>query len=71
MNLQIIYIKVVDDFLPISRDRTLMCTFSTNKDELWPSIIEKAVSYSVVFAVFLFFVNIIFIYLVFEINGRL
>lgn len=46
MNLQFIYmyIEVVDDFFPISRDGTLMCTFSTNKDELWPSIIEKAVS---------------------------
>ncbi|RIA96048.1 hypothetical protein C1645_859517 [Glomus cerebriforme] len=33
---------VIDDFLPLSRDGTLMCTFSTNKDELWPSIIEKA-----------------------------
>ncbi|CAI2183585.1 14445_t:CDS:10 [Funneliformis geosporum] len=33
---------VVDDLLPLSRDGTLMCTFSTNKNELWPSIIEKA-----------------------------
>ncbi|CAB4384739.1 unnamed protein product [Rhizophagus irregularis] len=33
---------VIDDFLPFSRDGTLMCTFSTNKNELWPSIIEKA-----------------------------
>ncbi|KAI7902573.1 uncharacterized protein BX663DRAFT_472916 [Cokeromyces recurvatus] len=33
---------VVDDLLPVSREGTLMCTFSTNKDELWASIIEKA-----------------------------
>ncbi|KAI8979256.1 hypothetical protein BDF20DRAFT_868518 [Mycotypha africana] len=33
---------VVDDLLPISRNGTLMCTFSTNKNELWASIIEKA-----------------------------
>ncbi|GES73709.1 calpain-7 [Rhizophagus clarus] len=33
---------IIDDFLPFSRDGTLMCTFSTNKNELWPSIIEKA-----------------------------
>ncbi|CAG8675900.1 7027_t:CDS:10, partial [Racocetra persica] len=33
---------VIDDLFPVSRDGTLMCTFSTNKDELWPSIIEKA-----------------------------
>ncbi|KAL1918488.1 uncharacterized protein VTP21DRAFT_3148 [Calcarisporiella thermophila] len=33
---------VVDDFLPVSKGGTLMCTYSTNKNELWPSIIEKA-----------------------------
>ncbi|KAG0050586.1 calpain 7 [Gryganskiella cystojenkinii] len=33
---------VVDDYLPVSKAGTLMCTFSTNKNELWPSIIEKA-----------------------------
>lgn len=36
---------VVDDLLPVSREGTLMCTFSTNKGELWASIIEKAVSF--------------------------
>ncbi|KAF0458642.1 cysteine proteinase [Gigaspora margarita] len=36
------YYKVIDDLFPVSRDGTLMCTFSTNKGELWPSIIEKA-----------------------------
>lgn len=40
---------VVDDLLPISREGTLMCTFSTNKGELWASIIEKAVSDTHVF----------------------
>ena len=34
----------MDDLLPVSRDGTLMCTFSTHKEELWSSIIEKAVS---------------------------
>ncbi|KAF9586258.1 calpain 7 [Lunasporangiospora selenospora] len=33
---------VVDDYLPVSKSGTLMCTFSTNKNELWPSIVEKA-----------------------------
>ncbi|KAF7730256.1 calpain 7 [Apophysomyces ossiformis] len=33
---------VVDDLLPVSREGTLMCTFSANKEELWASIIEKA-----------------------------
>ncbi|KAI9314987.1 hypothetical protein BX666DRAFT_1965459, partial [Dichotomocladium elegans] len=33
---------VVDDLLPVSRKGTLMCTFSTDKEELWASIIEKA-----------------------------
>ncbi|CAG8512546.1 16685_t:CDS:10 [Funneliformis mosseae] len=42
VNLQWNSKKIVDDLLPLSRDGTLMCTFSTNKDELWPSIIEKA-----------------------------
>ncbi|RIB09022.1 hypothetical protein C2G38_2044669 [Gigaspora rosea] len=39
---------VIDDLLPVSRDGTLMCTFSTNKGELWPSIIEKAVSHTLI-----------------------
>ncbi len=33
---------VVDDFLPIAKDGSLMCTYSRNRNELWPSIIEKA-----------------------------
>ncbi|KAG0348845.1 calpain 7 [Podila humilis] len=34
--------SVVDDYLPVSSTGTLMCTYSTNKNELWPSIVEKA-----------------------------
>ncbi|KAJ3296563.1 calpain 7 [Borealophlyctis nickersoniae] len=34
--------SVVDDTLPISKDGTLMCTGSSNRNELWASIIEKA-----------------------------
>ncbi|KAF9987916.1 hypothetical protein BGZ65_001208 [Modicella reniformis] len=33
---------VVDDFLPVSKTGELMCTCSRVKNELWPSIIEKA-----------------------------
>ncbi|KAI8612349.1 hypothetical protein BC830DRAFT_1067730 [Chytriomyces sp. MP71] len=33
---------VVDDFLPLSKSGSLMCTYSTNPNEIWPSIIEKA-----------------------------
>ncbi|KAI9016376.1 hypothetical protein CLU79DRAFT_763565 [Phycomyces nitens] len=33
---------IVDDLLPLSRQNTLMCTFSADKEELWASIIEKA-----------------------------
>ncbi|KAF9427135.1 calpain 7 [Podila epigama] len=33
---------VVDDYLPVSKSGTLMCTFSTNKNEMLPSIVEKA-----------------------------
>ncbi|KAJ3391585.1 calpain 7 [Entophlyctis sp. JEL0112] len=38
-----IYRKVVvDDYLPVSRRNKLMCTYSNNENEVWPSIIEKA-----------------------------
>ncbi|KAJ3134094.1 calpain 7 [Physocladia obscura] len=33
---------VVDDYLPISNTGSLMCTYSNNENEIWPSIIEKA-----------------------------
>jgi len=33
---------VVDDLLPADKNGRLMCTFSMNKSEFWPSIIEKA-----------------------------
>ena len=32
----------IDDFLPMSRDGSLLCSFSNNKNELWVSILEKA-----------------------------
>ncbi|TPX33127.1 hypothetical protein SmJEL517_g03958 [Synchytrium microbalum] len=35
-------LALIDDLLPISKDGTLMCTYSTNRNELWSSIIEKA-----------------------------
>ncbi|OZJ03292.1 hypothetical protein BZG36_02273 [Bifiguratus adelaidae] len=35
-------LNVIDDYLPVSKDGKLMCTFSTNTEELWASIIEKA-----------------------------
>lgn len=40
---------MVDDLLPVSREGTLMCTFSTTKGELWASIIEKAVKIKIWF----------------------
>ncbi|CAG8478382.1 9192_t:CDS:10 [Ambispora gerdemannii] len=34
---------MVDDLLPVSRgEKKLMCTYSSNENEFWPSIIEKA-----------------------------
>ncbi|ORY41046.1 cysteine proteinase [Rhizoclosmatium globosum] len=33
---------VVDDYLPVSKDGKLMCTYSNLLDEVWPCIIEKA-----------------------------
>ncbi|KAI9199322.1 uncharacterized protein BJ171DRAFT_216174 [Polychytrium aggregatum] len=33
---------VVDDLLPVVGDSALACTYSTNKNELWASLIEKA-----------------------------
>ena len=34
---------VIDDLLPVSKEGTLMCTYSTNRNELWASLTEKAV----------------------------
>ncbi|KAI9348162.1 hypothetical protein BDR26DRAFT_854076 [Obelidium mucronatum] len=33
---------VVDDYLPVSQNGVLMCTYAVHKSEFWPSIIEKA-----------------------------
>jgi len=33
---------IVDDLLPCDKKGRLMCTYSTNPCEFWPSIIEKA-----------------------------
>lgn len=33
---------VIDDFLPVSSHNQLLCSFSSNKNEFWISLIEKA-----------------------------